>query len=36
LGSLTEDSSALILLALIGLTFIGGSAWIIWSNRRLG
>ena len=34
LAALAQDSSALILLALIGFTLIGGSAWIIWSNRR--
>ncbi len=34
LGALADDSSALILLALIGITLVGGSAWIIWSNRR--
>ncbi|KKL15084.1 hypothetical protein LCGC14_2509140, partial [marine sediment metagenome] len=34
LGSLSEDASTLILLALLGLTLIGGSAWMIWSNRR--
>ena len=34
LGTLMEDSSSLILFAVIGLTLIGGSAWIIWSNRR--
>jgi uncharacterized repeat protein (TIGR01451 family) len=34
LGALADDSSTLILLALIGITLIGGSAWIIWSNRR--
>jgi hypothetical protein len=33
-GALPQDSTALILLALIGVTLIGGSAWIIWSNRR--
>ena len=34
LAALVEDSSNLILFALIGLTLIGGSAWIVWSNRR--
>jgi uncharacterized iron-regulated membrane protein len=34
-GALPQDSAALILLALIGITLVGGSAWIIWSNRRL-
>ncbi len=34
LGALMEDSSSLILFALIGLTLIGGSAWNIWGNRR--
>ena len=34
LGALAQDSSALIVLALIGITLVGGSAWLIWSNRR--
>ncbi|MCH7523099.1 MAG: hypothetical protein IH920_04945 [Chloroflexi bacterium] len=34
LAALAQDSSALILLALIGFTLIGGSAWIILGNRR--
>jgi len=34
LGPLGGDSSSLIVLALIGVTLIGGSAWFIWSNRR--
>jgi len=36
MGPATGDSSSLILLALIGVTLIGGSAWIIWSNCRWG
>ena len=31
---LPQDSATLILFALIGIILIGGSAWIIWSNRR--
>jgi hypothetical protein len=34
LGALTRNSSNVFLFVLIGLTLIGGSAWIIWSNRR--
>jgi len=33
-GALPQDSATLILFALIGITLIGGSAWIIWSNRH--
>jgi LPXTG-motif cell wall-anchored protein len=31
---LSEDTSNLIVLVLIGVTLIGGSAWFVWSNRR--
>jgi cell division septation protein DedD len=35
LAALAEDSSPPILLALIGIALIAGSAWVIWHDRRL-
>jgi len=35
LAALAEDGFPLILLALIGMALIGGSAWVIWRDRRL-